>query len=62
MVFLFLFSSFSIFNNSAFDGPLLQVDLLPAQQMGFSSLMEYNYRDYSIHYLYQESFRDPNLF
>ncbi len=42
--------------------PLLQIDLVSARHMGFSSSLEYTSRDYAIHYLYRESFRDPDLF
>jgi hypothetical protein len=42
--------------------PALQIDLLPLQMANFPGKIEFNRMDYAIHYLYRESFRDPDLF
>lgn len=42
--------------------PVLQIDLLPLRLTDYPGQLEFTETDYVIHYLYRESFRDPDMF
>jgi RimJ/RimL family protein N-acetyltransferase len=42
--------------------PVMQIDLLPPRLARYPKSAGYNFKDCALHYIYRESFRDPDMF